>query len=47
MIKLGLKPLKRNKRKYPSYKAIVGKIADNHINCEFAADKSKMVYRCF
>ena len=31
MIKLGLKPLKRNKRKYSSYKGTVGKIADNLI----------------
>ena len=39
MIKLGLKPLKRNKRKYSSYKGTVGKIADNYINREFYADK--------
>lgn len=39
MIKLGLKPLKRNKRKYSSYKGTVGKIADNLINREFEADK--------
>ena len=31
MVKLGLKPLKRNKRKYSSYKGTVGKIADNLI----------------
>ena len=29
---LGLKPLKRNKRKYSSYKVTVGKIPDNYIN---------------
>ena len=28
MVKLGLKPLKRNKRKYSSYKGTIGKIAD-------------------
>ena len=39
MIKLGLKPLKRNKRKYSSYKGTVGKIAGNYINREFYADK--------
>lgn len=39
MIKLGLKPLKRNKRKYSSYKGTVGKIADNLINREFEADR--------
>ena len=39
MIKLGLKSLKRNKRKYSSYKGTVGKIADNHINREFYAEK--------
>ena len=39
MVKLGLKPLKRNKRKYSSYKGTVGTIADNHINREFYADK--------
>ncbi len=39
MVKLGLKPLKRNKRKYSSYKGTVGKIADNHINREFYAEK--------
>jgi len=31
MVNLGLKPLKRNKRKYSSYKGTVGKIADNLI----------------
>lgn len=36
---LGLKPLKRNKRKYSSYKGTVGKIADNYIKREFYADK--------
>ena len=39
MVKLGLKPLKRNKRKYSSYKGTVGKIANNYINREFYADK--------
>ena len=31
MVKLELNPLKRNKRKYFSYKGIVGKIPDNLI----------------
>ena len=39
MIKLGLKPLKRNKRKYSSYKGTVGKTANNLINREFEADR--------
>ena len=39
MVKLGLKPLKRNKRKYSSYKGTVGKIADNLIERDFNADK--------
>ena len=39
MIKLGLKPLKRSKRKYSSYKGTVGKISDNLINREFEADR--------
>ena len=39
MVKLGLKPLKRNKRKYSSYKGTVGKIANNLIEREFYADK--------
>ena len=39
MVKLGLKPLKRNKRKYSSYKGTIGKIADNLINRDFEADK--------
>ena len=39
MIKLGLKPLKRNKRKYSSYKGTVGKIANNLINRDFEADR--------
>ena len=38
MVKLGLKPLKRNKRKYSSYKGTVGKIADNLIERNFSAD---------
>lgn len=39
MVRLGLKPLKRNKRKYSSYKGTVGKIVDNYIKREFYADK--------
>ena len=39
MVKLGLKPLKRNKRKYSSYKGTVGKIADNLIERNFDANK--------
>ena len=39
MVKLGLKPLKRNKRKYSSYKGTIGKIADNLIERNFNADK--------
>ncbi|MDO5564995.1 MAG: IS3 family transposase [Eubacteriales bacterium] len=39
MVILGLKPLKRNKRKYSSYKGTVGKIADNYIKREFYAEK--------
>lgn len=39
MVKLGLKPLKRNKRKYSSYKGTIGKIADNLIERDFNADK--------
>ena len=39
MVKLGLKPLKRNKRKYSSYKGTVGKIADNIIKINFTANK--------
>jgi len=39
MVKLGLKPLKRNKRKYSSYKGTVGKIADNLIERDFNSDK--------
>ena len=39
MVKLGLKTLKRNKRKYSSYKGEVGKIADNLINRDFGAAK--------
>ena len=35
MVKLGLKPLKRNKRKYSSYRGTVGKIADNLIERNF------------
>ena len=38
MIKLGLKPLKRNKRKYSSYKGTVGKIADNLVQRNFEAN---------
>ena len=39
MVKLGLKPLKRNKRKYSSYKGTVGKIADNLIERDFRSEK--------
>ena len=39
MVKLGLKPLKRNKRKYSSYKGTVGKIADDLIERNFNAQK--------
>ena len=39
MVKLGLKPLKRNKRKYSSYKGTIGKIADNLIERNFDANK--------
>lgn len=39
MVKLGLKPLKRNKRKYSSYKGTVGKIADNLIDRNFEAGR--------
>ena len=48
MVKLGLKPLKRNKRKYSSYKGNVGRIADNLIERNFYAENpnKKMVYRC-
>ena len=38
MVKLGLKPLKRNKRKYSSYKGTVGNILDNLINRKFEAN---------
>lgn len=38
MVKLGLKPLKRNKRKYSSCKGTVGKIADNLIKRNFTAN---------
>lgn len=39
MVILGLKALKRCKRKYSSYKGAIGKVADNLINREFKADK--------
>lgn len=39
MKKLGLQALKRNKRKYSSYKGTIGKIADNLIERNFEADK--------
>ena len=38
MVKLGLKPLKRNKRKYSSNKGTVGNILYNLINREFEAN---------
>ena len=39
MVKLGLKPLKRNKRKYSSYKGTIGKIANNMIERNFVSNK--------
>ena len=39
MVKLGLKPPKRNRRKYSSYKGTVGQIADNLIERDFDAYK--------
>lgn len=39
MVKLELKPLKRNKRKYSSYKGTVGKIASNMIERDFDSSK--------
>lgn len=39
MVKLGLKPLKRNKRKYSSYKGTIGKIANNMIERDFNSNK--------
>lgn len=39
MNKLNLQALKRNKRKYSSYKGTVGKIADNLIERNFEAEK--------
>ena len=39
MVKLGLKTLKRNKRKYSSYKETFGKIAVNLIKRDFNTDK--------
>lgn len=39
MVKLGLKPLKRNKRKYSSYKGTVGKIANNMIKRDFVSNE--------
>ncbi len=39
MVKLGLKPLKRDKRQYSSYKGNVGKITDNLIEPDFNSDK--------
>ena len=39
MVILGLKALKRNKRKYSSYKGTTSKVIDNLINREFKADK--------
>ncbi len=39
MVLLGLKPLKRNKRKYSFYKGTIGKIADNLIERDFNAEK--------
>ena len=39
IVKLSLKPLKRNKRKFSSYKGTVGKIAENLIERDFNAEK--------
>ena len=39
MIKLGLKPLKRNKRKYSSYKGTIGKISNNIIERDFISNQ--------
>lgn len=39
MVKLNLKPLKRNKRKYSSYRGTIGKVAKNLINRKFTAEK--------
>lgn len=39
MVKLGLKSLKRNKRKYLSYKGTIGTITDNLIERDFNAGK--------
>lgn len=39
MVKYNLVPIVRRKRKYSSYKGVVGKVADNLINREFHADK--------
>ena len=39
MVKLSLKTLKRNKRKYSSYKETFGKIAVNLIKRDFNTDK--------
>ena len=39
MIKLELKPLKRNKRKYSSYKGTVGKISNNIIERNFYSNE--------
>ncbi len=39
MVKLGLRSLKRNKRKYSSYKGTVGKIANNMIERNFVSNK--------
>ena len=45
MVKLGLKTLKRNKRKYSSYKETFGKIAVNLIKRDFNTDKpNKKLY---
>ena len=50
MVKLGLKPLKRNKRKYSSYiKELLVKVADNLIERNFNAEKpnQKWYIRCY
>ena len=42
MHKLGLKGIRRNKRKYSSYKGTIGKIAPNLIRCDFFAPMPNM-----
>lgn len=42
MHKLGLKGIRRNKRKYSSYKGTIGKIAPNLIRRDFFAPMPNM-----